>query len=160
VAVDSQQITAETANPASRKRPRGRPFRKGESGNPAGRPLGSRNRSTLAAQLLLDGEAAALTRKALDLALAGDPVALRLCLSRIVAPRRDRTVEFALPPIRDVADIAAAMTAVAVAAANGIVTPREGYELAQMVETVIRAIEAGDFERRLQRAEAANGVAP
>ena len=45
-----------------------------------------------AAQLLLDGEATALTRKAVELALAGDPTVLGLCLDRTVAPRRDRSV--------------------------------------------------------------------
>ena len=45
-------------------------------------PAGARNRETLAAAMLLDGEAEVLTRKAVELALAGDPTALRLCLSR------------------------------------------------------------------------------
>src|SRR6187551_3264138 len=88
----SLQKTATTA-----KRIRGRPFAKGQSGSPAGRPRGSINRSTRAAQLLLDDEATALSRKAVELALAGDPTALRLC-DRTVAPRRDRSIELALPP--------------------------------------------------------------
>jgi hypothetical protein len=54
---------------------------------------------------LLDGEAAALTRKAVELALAGDQAVLRLCLDRTGAPRRERAVELALPPIRSTADI-------------------------------------------------------
>ena len=81
----SLQKTAETA-----RRSRGRPFPKGQSGNPAGRPRGSSNRATRAAEMLLDGEATALTRKAVELALAGDQAALRLCLDRTVAPRRER----------------------------------------------------------------------
>jgi hypothetical protein len=100
----SLQKTAKTA-----KRGRGRPFAKGQSGNPGGRPRGSTNRATRAAELLLDGEAAALTRKAVELALAGDPAALRLCLDRTVAPRRERSVELALPPIRSAADILGAI---------------------------------------------------
>src|SRR5271163_1986686 len=88
----SLQKTAKTA-----KRARGRPFPKGQSGNPAGRPRGSSNRATRAAEILLDSEAAALTRKAVELALAGDPAALRLCLDRTVAPRRERAVELAFP---------------------------------------------------------------
>src|ERR1700730_13183833 len=78
----SLQKTATTV-----KRIRGRPVVKGQSGTPAGRPRGSINRSTRAAQLLLDGEATALSRKAVELALAGDSTALRLCLDRTVAPR-------------------------------------------------------------------------
>ena len=51
-------------------------FQKGRSGNPNGRPKGSRNVATLACEALLDGQAEALTQKAIQMALAGDPVAL------------------------------------------------------------------------------------
>ena len=61
-------------------RVRGRPFEKGRSGNPAGRRTGSRNKATLAAAALLAGESEALIRKAVELALAGDPTAMRLCI--------------------------------------------------------------------------------
>src|SRR4029078_4556702 len=66
------------------------PFRPGQSGNPNGRPKGARNRSTLAHAALLDGEAASLTRKAIDLALAGDLLALRICMDRILPVRKHR----------------------------------------------------------------------
>ena len=77
---------------------RGR-FARGRSGNPAGRPRGCRDHVNRAARLLLAGEGEALTRKAVELALAGDPTALRLCLERIVGPYRERVVEFTTPPI-------------------------------------------------------------
>ena len=47
-------------------------FQPGQSGNPAGRPRGSRNKATIAAETLLDGEAQALSRKAVELALEGE----------------------------------------------------------------------------------------
>src|SRR5687768_6523834 len=56
-------------------------------GNP-GRPKGCRNRATLAALALLEGEAEALARKAVELALAGDTVALRLVLDRLLPKGR------------------------------------------------------------------------
>jgi hypothetical protein len=135
-------------------RGRGRPFAKGASGNPAGRPRGCRDKPNRAAELLLDGEAEALTRKAVELALAGDASALRLCLDRIVAPRRERVVEFAMPPIRGPADIAGAMGAIVDAAARGAITLGEAAQLAQLIETVIEAIDTTDFDRRLQQLEA------
>jgi Family of unknown function (DUF5681) len=82
-----------------RRRAGGRPFQKGQSGNLAGRPPGSRNRTTLAAESLLEGEAQALTRTAIKLALAGDTTALRLCLERIVPQRKSRAVSFEAPRI-------------------------------------------------------------
>ena len=63
-------------------------FKPGQSGNPNGRPKGRRNRSTLAAAALLDGESEALTRRCIDLAMEGEPTALRLCLSRILPVKR------------------------------------------------------------------------
>lgn len=55
-------------------------FKSGISGNPAGRPKGARNKATLAAQALLDGQTGAITQKAVDLALYGDSAALRLLI--------------------------------------------------------------------------------
>ena len=66
--------------PASAGRLQDGKFSPGVSGNPAGRLPGTKNRATKAAEELLEGEAEALTRKAVELALEGDTVALRLCL--------------------------------------------------------------------------------
>src|SRR5712691_2098719 len=81
---------SDTQSEDPQPKPRGRPWRKGESGNPAGRKPGCRNRATRAAEMYLDGEAEALTRLAVKQAFAGDPAALKLCLARTVAPRRKR----------------------------------------------------------------------
>jgi hypothetical protein len=139
---------------------RGRPFEKGRSGNPAGRRTGCRNTATIAAAALLEGESEALTRKAVELALVGDPTALRPCLERILPPCRERTVKFALPPIESAADIAAAMKAVTSALAGGAITPGEAATIAAVVDTFVRAIETSDFDRRLQLVEAGLPVHP
>ena len=66
----------------------GNRFQKGRSGNPNGRPKGSRNRTTVACEALLEEEAGALTRKAIQMAKDGDTIALRLCLEG--STRRER----------------------------------------------------------------------
>ncbi len=143
---------------------RGRPFAKGQSGNPAGRPRGSKNRKTLAARELLDGGAEALTRKAVELAMNGDAGAMRLCLERVLAPRREPEVRLDLPPIRDAGDVAGALGAVTGGGRGGVgeggVTPSEGGTLGRLLDTYIRAIEATDFERRLRRVEATETPGP
>jgi Family of unknown function (DUF5681) len=149
----SLQKTAKTAS-----RGRGRPFQKGRSGNPAGRPPGSMNRATRAAEILLDGEAAALTRKAVEMALAGDAAALRLCLDRTVAPRRERSVELDLPPIRSAADILGVVKVVTGAVGRGAITPGEGFAISQMIETFLRTLDASEFENRLKQLEEAQAA--
>jgi hypothetical protein len=78
---------------------------------------------------------------------------LRLCLDRIIAPRRERPIQLAVPPIRSASDIAAAMAAIVKAAAQGTITPDEAFKLSQMVDTFVRAIDTSDFDRRLQMLE-------
>jgi hypothetical protein len=133
--------------------PEGR-FKPGQCGNPAGRRPGSRNKATESAELLLEGEAEALTRKAVELALGGDPIALRLCLDRLIPPRRGRKVQLdAVPPVCDVAELGPTMAAITRAAITGEITPGEAAELARVVEIYARAVEVTDFDRRLREVE-------
>ena len=133
---------------------RGRPFEKGQSGNLAGRPPGSRNRATIAAEVLLEGEAEALTRKAIELALEGDTTALRLCLERIAPQRKSRAVAFDLPPIERVEDLAGAIGTVLQEIAGGRLLVGEGAALVGMMESKRRAMETIELEKRLAALEA------
>jgi uncharacterized protein DUF5681 len=94
-------------------------FKPGQSGNPAGKAKGTRHRATLAVEELLDGDAEKLTRKAIEMALAGDTVAMRLCMDRIVPARKDRPVPFTLPKLETAADALAATAALVEAVAAG-----------------------------------------
>ena len=96
-----------------------------------------------------------ITRKAIDLALAGDLTAIRVCLDRIVPPRRDRTVAFELPRMETAADAIKALSAVAEAVAAGEISPGEGAEFGKLIDLFTRAIEASEFEERLSRLERA-----
>ncbi|MEW6429582.1 MAG: DUF5681 domain-containing protein [Thermodesulfobacteriota bacterium] len=100
-------------------------FKKGESGNANGRPRGSRNKTTMAALALLEGEAEALTRKAVEAALGGDMQALRLCLERIAPPAKDRPISLKLPKLKGVADLPKLTAAILDAVAAGKIGPTE-----------------------------------
>jgi hypothetical protein len=123
-------------------------FKKGVSGNPRGRPAGSRNAATLACEALLEGQAEALTQKAVDMALAGDPVALRICLERICPVRKDRAVRFPLPPIGTPRDAADLMAAVIAAVGAGRVTPSEGAEVSKMMDAFVKAYQSAELVDR------------
>ena len=140
-------------NAASKQR--GRPFKLGQSGNPRGRPTGSRNKATVAAETLLDGEAEQLTRKAVDLALDGDTTALRLCLERILPPRKDRPVHVDIPPIEAPADALKAMANLVGAVATGHLTPTEAQALSSVIEAHRKMVETVDLERRIAELEGA-----
>jgi hypothetical protein len=142
-----------TADNTARKQRRGRPFSKGASGNPGGRPAGTRNKAILAMEALLDGEAEAITRTAIEKAKEGDTTALRLCLERILPPRKDRPVSFSLPQLGTVTDAPAATAAIVAAVAAADITVSEGSELAKLVDTYVRAVEASDLDKRLRAIE-------
>ena len=110
--------------------------------------------------MLLDGEAETLARKAVEMALSGDSAALRMCLDRTVAPRREQPVSVDLPEISSPADISGAVAAVLGAAARGTITAGEAFALSQTIETYLRAIDATDFERRLRQLEEMRAAEP
>jgi Family of unknown function (DUF5681) len=128
-------------------------FQPGQSGNPAGRPRGARNKATLLAEALLDGEAQEIMGAAIKKAKEGDPTVLRLCLERMVPRPRDHAVEFELPKLETAADALAATAAILDAVANGKLTPSAGGEITKIVDSFRRSVEATDFEARLAQLE-------
>lgn len=128
---------------------RGRPFQRG---NP-GKPQGARHRTTLAVEALLDGEAKKLTRKAIELALAGDTTALRLCLERIAPIRKGRPAAFNLPAINTAADAVRALGAVVASMSAGELTTDEATAVANVIEVKRRAFETLELEGRMRAIE-------
>ncbi len=134
------------------KKTRGSPFKPGNK-HGTGRPHGSRNKTTIAIEALLDGEAEALTRKAVDLALEGDMAALRLCLERICPPRKSRFIAIELPRVETAKDITAAHAVVIEAMARGDITPDEASSVAGVLDARRKSLETTEIENRIEALE-------
>jgi hypothetical protein len=104
-----------------------------------------RHRRTLIAQALLDGEAETITRKCIDLALEGDPTALKLCVERLVPPRKEGPVEFTMPQLGSVSDVAAVMTALMQAVSEGRVLLSQAVEFGKLLEMYARMATTADM---------------
>jgi hypothetical protein len=81
------------------------PFVKGQSGNPAGRPPGARNRKTLIAEAVFEAHAEQIASCAIERALLGDVAALRLCIGVLLPRATERPVPFPLPAITGPQDV-------------------------------------------------------
>jgi hypothetical protein len=130
----------------------GSPFQPGNRFG-RGRPQGSRNKATIALQKMLDGCGESITRKCALMAMQGDPTALRLCMERLIPPRKDHPVQFKLPAIRTAAEVAEAVNVVLQAVSRGQLAPSEGQMIAGILEGRRRVIETEEHEIRIQALE-------
>ncbi|MGA2119859.1 MAG: DUF5681 domain-containing protein [Bryobacteraceae bacterium] len=128
-------------------------WKKGTSGNPSGRPAGSRNRSTLILEQLLDGQAETIIAKAMELAKEGNTHALRLCMDRILPARKERSVTLELRPITRATDISEQLQCVTAAIAEGRITPAEGESITNILTSHVRIFETVELERRIEELE-------
>ena len=130
-------------------------FKPGRSGNPKGRPVGARNKATIAVESLLDGEAEAITRRCIELAMAGDITAIRICMDRICPPRKERPLSLSLSHPENPSDLAGVMAEVFSAMGRGEITPSEAQVVAGLVEVSRRGFETREIELRLSALERA-----
>ena len=131
---------------------RGRPFEPGNPGGP-GRPVGSRNKATLALDQIADDAGKAILEKMVEAAKDGDLRAADLVLSRIWPARKGRPISLELPKIDTAADLVAGLGRVADAVAAGDITPDEGQAVSAVLETKRRAIETLELETRIKALE-------
>ena len=119
-----------------------------------GRPKGSRNKTTIAIESLLQGQAEALTQTAVQKALEGDSMALRLCMERIAPAPKDQPVAFSLPKMNNAMDASEAARSVLTAASEGELTPVEATRVMGLIDSYRRTLELTEIQQRLQALEA------
>lgn len=132
---------------------RGRPFGPGQSGNPAGKPRGSRHRALLALDAIGEAASKEILEAVVIAAKAGDMRASEILLRRIWPERKGRAVEFDLPPITVPADAVKAVAAIVDAVATGELTPEEAQAVASVIEIQRRTIETQDLAERIAALE-------
>ncbi|MFT4063364.1 DUF5681 domain-containing protein [Paraburkholderia sp.] len=125
-------------------------FRKGESGNPAGKPKGARDKRT-ALRELLQPHAADLVKKAVELALAGDTTALRICIDRCIPAIKAKDQPISLSGLNGTP--AEMGETVLQAMAAGEITPDEAAAVMQVVTAQMRIVEVDDLVKRIEALE-------
>ena len=129
-------------------------FKKGESGNPQGRPVGTRNKTTLAALSLIEDEGEQLARKAVELALDGDLPALKLCMDRLLPPAKERPLEaFSLPQLNDQRSVLDALDTIANKLSQGELLPAEATSICKVLEQYRKHFETTERTERLETLE-------
>lgn len=126
-------------------------FKKGQSGNPAGRKPGVQDRR-LALRALLEPHANDLVAKAVERALEGDVAALRLCLERIIAPAKDAPL--LIPNLEGTLTEKAELIVDAMAAGN--YPPSTALDLLKTIVAQARVFEMDELERRVVKLEKIN----
>lgn len=129
-------------------------YMRGKSGNPAGKPKGTRHKATQAMMILLDCESEALTRKAVELALEGDTTALKLCLDRIAPPLKPCAQGVNMNLERH-ANLTETAKAILNAASGGEIPPDIAAQLIYAVASVARVEEVETIKQRLEAIERA-----
>jgi len=121
-------------------------FTKGQSGNPAGRPKGIKDRRSALREKLLP-HADQLIDMVVAYAKAGDPTAMRIVFERMLPPLKEEPVFMELPAIDGVQDCATAQAAVLAAVAAGELLPSIARILTDLIDAQRRAFEIGELPR-------------
>ncbi len=132
-------------------------FKPGQSGNVAGKPTGTRSKSTRLLLALMEGDAADITKAVITAAKNGDLMAARIILDRLIAPAKERPVNVDLPDTSTSEGVSAAQSAILQAVAGGELLPGEASTLSAIVESKRRSIETQDLADRIAVLESAQG---
>ncbi|MBV8754575.1 MAG: hypothetical protein JO328_17080 [Hyphomicrobiales bacterium] len=113
-------------------------FQPGQSGNPAGRPLGARNKKTLEREEKLAARAERAVERIISLAGVGNAAAMRICAEWVRPGGNSRALALELPRITCSADAQAALDMVIESFGCGEITVREFSPMLGAVDRMAR----------------------
>lgn len=128
-------------------------FQPGQSGNPGGRPKGSRTKALVALDALAEGEAEGIVRAMIKKAQDGDVSAATAILTRAWPPRKGSRISFNLPAIDKAEDLPRAIASITRQVADGEISPDEGVLVVGLLEAQRKAIETNDLAARIAALE-------
>ena len=131
-------------------------FKPGQSGNPKGKPRGTRHKATQAALELMDGQLEAITQKLVLAALDGDMLAVKLIMDKLVPTCKERRLALTLPTVKAATDLPKITEAILQAVGNGDLTPSEADRLASLAVSHGKVLELCEIEARISALEAEN----
>ena len=134
---------------------RGRPFQKGQSGNPSGKKPGTRNHASRLVEMMMAGDVEEITQKVISAAKNGDLTAARIVLDRISPPRKDNPIAIDLPKLQTASDAVQAMGTIMTSVSEGEISPSEAATLTELVSCFTKTLELREFEERLNKLEEA-----
>jgi hypothetical protein len=131
-------------------------FKPGQSGNPAGRPRGARNKASMLAQKLMENQTEAVVQTVIDAALTGDMQACKLIVERLLPPAKERAIQadLKLPATITTENAPLVFAAILKATASGGLCPGEGETLQRMMQMYLTAVEYTTLTRRIEELEA------
>ena len=132
-------------------------FKPGTSGNPRGKPAGTRSKATTLLLALMEGDAHKITQAVIDAAKSGDLIAAKIILDRLIPPAKERPISVDLPDTTTPEGVSSAQSAILQAVAIGDLLPGEASTLSAIVESKRRAIETQDLADRIAQLENAKG---
>lgn len=128
-------------------------FKKGQSGNPKGKPRGAKHKASLMAEMLFENGIEVVCEQVLSQAKEGNMQAAKIILDRLLPPRKDRPIFFELPLINSANDAVQAGKLICHAVGKGEITPLEAESLSKIIEIQMKNIELSEFQNRLEAVE-------
>src|SRR5262245_48488351 len=128
-------------------------WKPGQSGNPRGRPAGSRSKALLALDALGESEANNIVRAMIEKAKEGDATAARPILDRVWPARKGARLQFDLPEIGRAEELPGAIAAINRQVADGDISPDEAVLIVGLLEAQRKAIETSELAARVTALE-------
>lgn len=140
---------------SQQRKAKGRPFPKGVSGNPAGRPRGARNKASVLAQKLMEDQTEAVVNAVIAAALGGDMTACKLIVERLVPPAKERPIkaDLQIPTTLTAANAGKVFSQIFRAVSKGGLQPGEGKALVEMMQAYLQAHEYAELAERIEELE-------
>ncbi len=124
-------------------------WKKGQSGNPAGRKPGAE-----VIRQLLEPKREKLVQKAVTMALAGDVTALRICIDRLAPPPRAEAPKVTIEGLSEATTLTDKANVIMDAVGRGDLAPDIGAMLVQALTNVGKVVEIDELDRRVRALEA------